>query len=136
MKRGWFKEEHFIGILKQRQAELGAKEFCRKYVVIEATFNNLGSKYSGTEVSDAKELEALEAKNAKLKELLAKQVTDMPRPKEMLENILVPESLRNSATYALKEKQCNQKQTDALARVNPRVCRHVSKRSAHIDLRG
>lgn len=66
MKRGWFKEGHIIGALKQHQAELGAKEFCRKYVVIVATFNNLGFKYSGTEVSDAKELEALEAKNAKL----------------------------------------------------------------------
>lgn len=64
---------------------LGVKEFCRKYVFIEAIFNEWGCKYVGVEVSDAKELKALEVENAKLKELLAEQVVDVPTPKEMLE---------------------------------------------------
>ena len=84
MKRSRFSEEQIIGILKEHQAGLGAKELCRKHGVSDATFYKWRSKYGGMEVSDAKRLKALEAENAKLKKLLAEQMMDVSTLKEML----------------------------------------------------
>lgn len=70
MKRSRFTEGQIIGILKEHQAGLGAKELC--------------SKHGGMEVSDAKKLKALEAENTKLKKLLAEQMMDVSTLKEML----------------------------------------------------
>jgi putative transposase len=84
MKRSRFSEEQIIGILKEHQAGLGAKELCRKHGVSDATFYKWRSKYGGMEVSDAKKLKSLEAENAKLKKLLAEQMMDVSTLKEML----------------------------------------------------
>ena len=54
MKRSRFSEEQIIGILKEHQAGLGAKELCHKHGVSDATFYKWRSKYGGMEVSDAK----------------------------------------------------------------------------------
>ncbi len=50
MKRSRFSEEQIIGILKEHQAGLGAKELCRKHGVSDATFYKWRSKYGGMEV--------------------------------------------------------------------------------------
>lgn len=84
MKRSRFTEEQIIGILKEHQAGLGAKELCRKHGVSDATFYKWRSKYGGMDVSDAKKLKALEAENARLKKLLAEQMMDVSTLKEML----------------------------------------------------
>lgn len=84
MKRSRFTEEQVIGILKEHQAGLGAKELCRKHGVSDATFYKWRAKFGGMEVSDAKKLKALEAENAKLKKLLAEQMMDVSTLKEML----------------------------------------------------
>ena len=84
MKRSRFSEEQIIGILKEHQAGLGAKELCRKHGVSDATFYKWRSKYGGMEVSDAKKLKGLEVENAKLKKLLAEQMMDVSTLKEML----------------------------------------------------
>jgi putative transposase len=84
MKRSRFSEEQIIGILKEHQAGLGAKDLCRKHGVSDATFYKWRSKYGGMEVSDAKKLKALEVENAKLKKLLAEQMMDVSTLKEML----------------------------------------------------
>ncbi len=64
MKRSRFREEQIIGILKEHQAGLGAKELCRKHGVSDATFYKWPSKYGGMEVSDTGKLKALEVENA------------------------------------------------------------------------
>lgn len=84
MKRSRFTEEQIIGLLKEHQAGLGAKELCRKHGVSDATFYKWRAKFGGMEVSDAKKLKALEAENAKLKKLLAEQMMDVSTLKEML----------------------------------------------------
>ena len=76
MKRSRFSEEQIIGILKEHQAGLGAKELCRKHGISDATFYKWRSKYGGMEVSDARRLKTLESENAKLKKLLAEQMLD------------------------------------------------------------
>ena len=50
MKRSRFSEEQIIGILKEHQAGLGAKELCRKHGISDATFYKWRSKYGGMEV--------------------------------------------------------------------------------------
>jgi putative transposase len=84
MKKSRFSEEQIIGILKEHQAGLGAKELCRKHGVSDATFYKWRSKYGGMEVSDARKLKGLEAENAKLKKWLAEQMMDVSTLKEML----------------------------------------------------
>ncbi|KIN65970.1 Mobile element protein [Sulfitobacter noctilucae] len=84
MKRSRFSDEQIIGILKEHQAGLGAKELCRKHGVSDATNYKWRSKYGGMEVSDAKKLKALEVENGKLKKLLAEQMMDVSTLKEML----------------------------------------------------
>ena len=64
MKRSRFSEEQIIGILKEHQVGLGAKELCRKHGISDATFYKWCSRYGGMEVSDARRLKALEAENA------------------------------------------------------------------------
>mgnify|MGYP001792687806 FL=1 len=84
MKKSRFSEEQIIGILKEHQAGLGAKELCRKHGISDATFYKWRSKYSGMEVSDARRLKTLESENAKLKKMLAEQMMDVATLKEML----------------------------------------------------
>ena len=84
MKRSRFSEEQIIGILKEHQAGLDAKELCRKHGISDATFYKWRSKYGGMDVSDARRLKALEAENAKLKKMLAEQMLDVATLKEML----------------------------------------------------
>ena len=84
MKRSRYTEEQIIGILKQHQAGVGAKDLCRKHGISDATFYNWRSKYGGMEVSDARRLKALEEENRKLKKLLAETVLDAATLKEML----------------------------------------------------
>ena len=83
MKRSRFSEEQIIGILKEHQAGLGAKELCRKHGISDATFYKWRSKYGGMEVSDAKKLKGLEAENAKLKKLLAERDLEIEVMKEV-----------------------------------------------------
>ena len=84
MKRRRFSEEQIIGILKEHQAGLGAKELCRKHGISDATFYKWRSRYGGMEVSDARRLRTLESENAKLKKMLAEQMMDVATLKEML----------------------------------------------------
>ena len=84
MKRSRFSEEQIIGMLKEHQAGLGAKELCRRHGISDATFYKWRSKYGGMEVSDARRLKTLEAENAKLKKMLAEQMMDVAMLKEML----------------------------------------------------
>jgi len=84
MKRRRFSEEQIIGILREHQAGLSAKDLCRKHGISDATFYKWRAQYGGMEVSDAKRLKALEAENAKLKKMLAEQMLDVATLKEML----------------------------------------------------
>ncbi|GIT91187.1 transposase [Jannaschia pagri] len=84
MKGSRFSEEQIIGILKEHQAGLGAKELCRKHGISDATFYEWRSKYGGMEISDARRFKTLESENAKLKKMLPEQIMDVATLKEML----------------------------------------------------
>ena len=84
MKRSRFSEEQIIGILKEHQAGLSARDLCRRHGISDATFYKWRSKYGGMEVSDARRLKALEDENRKLKKLLAESMLDQAALKELL----------------------------------------------------
>lgn len=84
MKRNRYSEEQIIGILKEHQAGVSARDLCRKHGISDATFYKWRSKYGGMEVSDARRLKALEDENRKLKKLLAESMLDVSTLKEML----------------------------------------------------
>lgn len=70
MRKSRFSKKLIIGILKEHQAGIGAKDLCRKRGISDGTFYKWRSKYGGMEVSDAKRLKALKAENPKLKKML------------------------------------------------------------------
>ena len=80
-----YTEEQIIGFLREADAGVPVKELCRKRGFSEASYYLWRSKFGGMDVSDAKRLKALEAENAKLKQLLAEK---------MLENEVAREALR------------------------------------------
>ena len=83
MKRR-FSEEQIIGILKEHEAGVSAKDLCRKHGMSDASFYKWKAKFGGMEVSDARRLRDLESENAKLKKLVA----DLSLDKMALEDVL------------------------------------------------
>ena len=77
MRRGRYKEEQIVGILKEAEAGLAVGELCRKYGISDATFYNWKAKYGGLTVSEVRRLKALEEENGRLKHIVAEQALDI-----------------------------------------------------------
>ena len=84
MKRSRFKEEQIIGILKEHQAGVSARDLCRKYGISDAAFYKWRTACGGMDVSEARRLKSLEEENRKLKKLPAETLLDAATLKEML----------------------------------------------------
>ena len=76
MKRGRFREEQIIGILKEQEAGLPVLELCRKYGISDVTFYNWRKKYGGLTVSEVKRLKVIEDENRRLKHIVADYALD------------------------------------------------------------
>ena len=83
MKRR-YTDEQIIGILKEHEAGITAKDLCRKHGMSDATFYKWKAKFSGLEVNEARRLRDLEDENRKLKRLVA----DLSLDKMALEEVL------------------------------------------------
>jgi putative transposase len=84
MKKGRFREEQIIGVLKQHEAGRKVQELAREMGVSEATIYTWKSKYGGMDVSEAQRLKGLEDENRRLKQLVA----DLSLDKEALKGIV------------------------------------------------
>jgi putative transposase len=80
-----FTEEQIIGVLKEAEAGMKVAELCRKHGISDATYYNWKAKFGGMIVSDAQRLKALEAENARLKQLLAESMLDNAALKDVLD---------------------------------------------------
>ena len=83
MKRSRFSEEQIIGILKSAQAMGSIRGVCREHNITEQTFYRWRRKYGGMEVSDARQLRALERENGELKKMVAELSLDNRLLKEV-----------------------------------------------------
>ena len=75
MKRGRFREEQIIAILKEQEGGMATAEVCRRPGISSPTFYNWKSKYGGLEVSEA----GLEEENSRLTRRAAKPTSCWPR---------------------------------------------------------
>ena len=86
MKRR-FSDEQIIGMLKEHEAGVTAKELCRRHGMSDATFYKWKAKFSGMEISEARRLRDLEDENRKLKRLVADLSLDKMALEEVLKKI-------------------------------------------------
>jgi putative transposase len=84
MKRSRFAEEQIIGILKEHEAGVSVADLCRKHGVSDASIYKWKAKFGGMDVSEAKNLRALEDENGKLKRMLADAMLDNVALKDLL----------------------------------------------------
>ena len=76
MRRGQYKVEKIIGIVKQYEGGRSARELCREYVFSEQTLKRWKAKYRGLQVGDARRLRSLEEENQRLKHVVAELMLD------------------------------------------------------------
>ncbi len=76
MRRGQYKVEKIIGILKQYEGGRSARELCREYGFSEQTLKRWKAKYRGLQVEDARRLRSLEEENQRLKHVVAELTLD------------------------------------------------------------
>lgn len=86
MKRR-YSDEQIIGILKEHEAGITAKELCRKHGMSDATFYKWKAKFSGMEINEARRLRDLEDENRRLKKLVADLSLDKMALEEVLKKI-------------------------------------------------
>lgn len=80
MKRGRFKEEQIIGVLKEGARGCGRPRiWARTHCVSGSTLYSWKANFGSMDVSEVKRLKQLEDENAKLKKLLAEQMLDAKR---------------------------------------------------------
>ena len=69
--------------MKEHDAGVKTADLCRKHGISSATFFKWKSKYGGMDVSDARNLKALEDENRRLKKLLAETMLDVTMLKDL-----------------------------------------------------
>ena len=80
-----FTEEQIVKILQEAERSQTDQEVIRKYNISDTTFYRWKKLYGGMGVSEVKRLKELEAENAKLKNLLCRQLLVNDALKDVLE---------------------------------------------------
>ena len=86
MARQRFSAEQIIHKLREADVELSkgtaVKQVCRQLNIADKTYYRWRREYGGLKVDQAKRMKELEAENARLKRIVAKQAIDMAILKE------------------------------------------------------
>jgi putative transposase len=84
MKRNRFSAEQIIRILQEAEALGNVRDVCRQHNIAEQTLYRWRRQFGGMDVSDAKQLRALERENAALKRLVGELTLDNRMLKDVL----------------------------------------------------
>jgi len=71
-----FTEEQIVKVLQEAEGGMPVRDVCRKYNVTEQTFYRWRKQYAGMEVSDVKQMKALQKENEELKKVVAELTLD------------------------------------------------------------
>ena len=85
MKTSRFSDSQIIAVLKQAEGGKPVPELCREHGISSATFYKWRAKFGGMDASLMARLKALEAENARLKKMYAKERLKAGIVKEALE---------------------------------------------------
>ena len=84
MKRKRYTEEQIVGVVKRVETGTEVAEICRHYGVSEATVHRWKKKYEGMDISEVRRMKRLEAENAQLQRIVARQAMDIDALKGLL----------------------------------------------------
>jgi putative transposase len=96
MKRSRYTAELIIGILKERQVGLSAHDLCRKHGISNATFYKRRPKYGGVDISDARNLKALEEESGGWRSCWLNPCWTPPCSRRRSEKTLTPRARRSA----------------------------------------
>ncbi len=84
MKKSKYTESQIVKAIKENEAGRSVEDICRELGIANGTFYNWRKKYGGMEVSQLKELKALQEENAKLKRMYAELALQNTMLKDVL----------------------------------------------------
>ena len=71
-----FNEEQIVRILQEAEAAGNVRDICRKYNMTEQTFYRWRKQFAGMDVTDVRQLKALQNENTELKKIVAELTLD------------------------------------------------------------
>jgi putative transposase len=71
-----FSEEQIVRILHEAEAAGNVRDVCRKYNMTEQTFYRWRKQFAGMDVTDVRQLKALQSENTELKKIVAELTLD------------------------------------------------------------
>jgi putative transposase len=84
VKKSRFTEAQIIGILRELDAGTTATELARKHGLHPNTIRGWRDKYAGLQTSDLVRLKQLEADNAQMQRIIARQTIELDAVKELI----------------------------------------------------
>ena len=85
MKKSRFTEAQIVAILKELDGGTPATELARRHGIHANTIRLWRDKYAGMETSDLARLKQLEAENAQMRRIIARQTLEIDVVKELIE---------------------------------------------------
>lgn len=85
MKKSRFTELQIVGILRELDAGTPVTELARKHGIHANTIRLWRDRYGGMETSDLARLKQLEAENAQMRRIIARQTLEIDVVKELIE---------------------------------------------------
>jgi putative transposase len=119
MRKSRFSEAQIVAILRQFDAGAPAEELARRHGIHSNTIRLWRSKYAGMNASDLARLKQLEAENAQMQRIIARQTVKIDAMEELMLTLMEP-SRRAEAVKALQTLGLSRREACATVRARRR----------------